>query len=388
MSFDENEDKQWTIDLIVNKALINFNIDSGAEANILPLREYKNIRNRPKLHKPRVKLSAYNGTNIPVEGSCILYVENNKSYPILFIVADIDSQPILGLKTSRQLNLIQRIMKIEKEEIPNYINKFDDCFGNMGCLGEKYHVVVDKNVPPVVNPPRRIPVALKERVEKELDRMEKMEIIERINESTDWVNSMVVVEKPNGNPRICLDPKHLNKAIKRPHYAMPTTEEILTKISTGKLFTKLDASNAYWQIPVVESSSKLLTFNSPKGRFKFIRTPYGIRSASDICQQRIASIIEGIEGTANSQDHILIWGETLDEIKQRTINVFQSLRKHGLKLNKSKCQFNKTEIIFLGHKITSEGIFPDEKKTSNQEHAMPNKRQRTSEIFRYDKLLG
>ena len=73
--------------------------------------------------------------------------------------------------------------------------------------------------------------------------------------------------------RICLDPKHLNKAIKRPHYAMPTTEEILTKISTGKLFTKLDASNAYWQIPVDESSSKLLTFNSPKGRFKFVRTP-------------------------------------------------------------------------------------------------------------------
>ena len=106
-----------------------------------------------------MKLSAYNGTNIPVEGSCILYVENNKSYPILFIVADIDSQPILGLKTSRQLNIIQRLMKIEKEEIPNYINKFDDF---IGCLGEKYHIVVDENVPPVVNPPCRIPVALKE----------------------------------------------------------------------------------------------------------------------------------------------------------------------------------------------------------------------------------
>ena len=63
--------------------------------------------------------------------------------------------------------------------------------------------------------------------------MEKMEITKRVNEPTDWVNSMFVVEKPNGNLRICLDPKHLNKAIKRPHYAIPTTEEILTKISTG-----------------------------------------------------------------------------------------------------------------------------------------------------------
>ena len=106
---------------------------------------------------------------------------------------------------------------------------------------------------------------------------------------------------------------------------MPTTEEILTKISTGKFFTKLDASNAYWQIPVDESSSKLLTFNSPKGRFKFVRTPYGIHLASDICQQRIASIIEDIKGTANSQGDIIIWGETLDEINKRTINVFQSI---------------------------------------------------------------
>ena len=94
ISFDENDDQEWTIDLIVNKTFINVKIDSPAEANIIPLCEYRNIRNRPKLHKPRVKLTAYNGTNIPVEGSCILYVENNNiCYPMLFIVAYIDSQP-------------------------------------------------------------------------------------------------------------------------------------------------------------------------------------------------------------------------------------------------------------------------------------------------------
>ena len=94
ISFDENDDQEWTIDLTVNKTFINVKIDLPAEANIIPLCEYRNIRNRPKLHKPRVKLTAYNGTNIPVEGSCILYVENNNiCYPMLFIVAYIDSQP-------------------------------------------------------------------------------------------------------------------------------------------------------------------------------------------------------------------------------------------------------------------------------------------------------
>ena len=81
-------------------------------------------------------------------------------------------------------------------------------------------------------------------------------------------------EKPNGSLRLCLDPKDLNKAIKREHYQMPTTESILLKLAGAKLFTKLDALNAYWQIPVDEESSRLLTFNSPYGRYCFKRLPF------------------------------------------------------------------------------------------------------------------
>ena len=100
--------------------------------------------------------------------------------------------------------------------------------------------------------------------------MLKMNIITSIEEPTEWVNSMVVVKKPNGNLRICIDPRNLNRAIKRPHYAFPTTEESLSKLGGAKRFTKLDASNTYWQIPIDESSSKLLTFNSPTDIHSFV----------------------------------------------------------------------------------------------------------------------
>ena len=73
-------------------------------------------------------------------------------------------------------------------------------------------------------------------------------------------------------------------------------------------------------------------------------------------------MLENIEGAANSQDDIIIWGETLHELQDRTIKVFKSIRKQGLKLNKKKCRFNKSEVIFLGHRITGEGIFPEERK--------------------------
>ena len=119
--------------------------------------------------------------------------------------------------------------------------------------------------------------------------MVKMKIIQAVNEPTDWVNNLVLVEKPDGSLRICIDPKELNKAIKRPHYAHPTAEDILSQMSGAKYFTKLDASNAYWQIELDEESSKLLTFNSPFGRYQFLRMPYGKHSVGDVCQQKIGN---------------------------------------------------------------------------------------------------
>ena len=63
-----------------------------------------------------------------------------------------------------------------------------DCFGKIGCLKEKHHIVVDREVPPVINPPRRIPVSLKMKLNEELDRMVKIEIINPIEECADWLN--------------------------------------------------------------------------------------------------------------------------------------------------------------------------------------------------------
>ena len=93
---------------------------------------------------------------------------------------------------------------------------------------------------------------------------------------------MVIVKKPNGKLRICLDPSDLNKATKCHHHHLPTTEEILSKLSNGKVVTKLDPSCGYWQIPVDAGSSKLLTFNTPFGRHRFKRMPYGFHSASEV----------------------------------------------------------------------------------------------------------
>ena len=104
---------------------------------------------------------------------------------------------------------------------------------------------------------------------------------------------MVIVEKPNGKLRVCLDPHDLNKAIKREHYPMQNAESLMAEMS-GKFFSKLDASSGYWQIKVDDKSPRILALNTPFGRYKFYRLPFSIHSASEVFQKKIAQITEGI----------------------------------------------------------------------------------------------
>ena len=89
---------------------MSFQTDASAQANIIPENCFRTLKNKQKLHKANVKLTAYNGSSISVKRSCILNIElKRKAIPVLFIVADVTSQPILGLKISTQLNLVMRI---------------------------------------------------------------------------------------------------------------------------------------------------------------------------------------------------------------------------------------------------------------------------------------
>ena len=352
---------EWSIQLQVNNSPINFKIDTGAQVNVLSSQTIESLQKPVQMSPTNIKLTAYNGSPIDVIGKCVTNVtKQGKSYPVQFIVTSNDTIPILGLKTCTDMNLIKRIMNVTNHN--DYVVQYKHCFGPIGKLPGIHHITLEENAKPVVQPPRRIPVALQTKLKEELNNMVKLGIIEKANEPTDWVSSLVVVQKPNGKLRVCLDPRDLNKAIKREHYQLPTTEDILAQMANAKYFTKLDASNAYWQIEVDYESSKLLTFNSPHGRYSFKRLPYGIHSASEVCQSKIASIIEGIDGALNVQDDIIIWAETPEILHERTIEVLSAIEKSGMKLNESKCQFHKEQITFLGHLVTSEGIRPDPTK--------------------------
>ena len=109
-------------------------------------------------------------------------------------------------------------------------------------------VRVDDNIPPVVHPPRKVPVPLRETLKTKLDNLVKHGIVAKLTEPTSWVSSLVIVKKPNGKKWVCLNPRDLNRAIKPSHYPLPTIEEVSTRLSCARVFRVLDATCGFWQV--------------------------------------------------------------------------------------------------------------------------------------------
>ena len=201
----------WSISLSVNENDVIFKLDTGAQVKILPKSEFSKLVQKPKLNESKVQLAAYNKTIIPVLGKCILRaLHKNKVIPLIFTVAKTDSMAILGLDTCEKLNLVKRMMLVNNET-SDIMEELSDCIGEIGTLPKIHHIHVDPEVMPVVHPPRRVPVTLHDKLKVELDRMERLKVTERVFEPTEWVSSLVVVQKPNGKLRLCLEPKDLKK---------------------------------------------------------------------------------------------------------------------------------------------------------------------------------
>ncbi|GFX50424.1 hypothetical protein TNCV_339591 [Trichonephila clavipes] len=110
-------------------------------------------------------------------------------------------------------------------------------------------------------------------------RLEKEGIVSKVNKPTDWVQSLVIVEKPDGSLRLCLDPRDINKVIKREHYQIPCTDDIISRLGGKKIFSVVDLKDGFWHVPLDEVSSEICSFNTPFGRYKFNKMPFGIVSA-------------------------------------------------------------------------------------------------------------
>lgn len=150
----------------------------------------------------------------------------------------------------------------------------------------------------------------------------------------------------------------------REHYPMNSIDDVATRLHDSKFFTTLDANIGYYQIKLTEKSSSLTTFNTPFGRYKYLRMPMGIKCASEIFQREMQTYVGTMEGAEVIVDDILVHGKTLDEHNVRLKKILQKAREINLKLNKEKCIFAQPEVNYVDHKLTGAGVMPTDQRIS------------------------
>ena len=344
------------------KAVLTVKIDTGAKINCISKNNLKRVNKDAKINSAvKINLIAYGGQQIETVGTTTL--RTNKG-DIMFHVVDRDVKTILGLTDTMKLNLIQ--LDAEVHSIVNpVIDDYSDLFDNtvLGKLPMDYHMRLDPTVPPVVCSARKIPVAMKQDVINELEHMKNIGVIEAVTEPTEWVSSMVAAKKKDGSIRLCIDPVHLNKALLRPHHPMKTIDDILGNMSNAKVFSILDAKTSFWQIPLDEQSSLLTTFITPNGRYKFLRMPYGITSGSEVFQRSMEHLFAN-QPCEIIVDDILVYGKNAEEHDANLKQVLNRVRQLNMKLNAEKCKFHVTEVPFVGHVLTADGVKCDKSKIS------------------------
>ena len=301
---------QGFVELTCNGTKMPFKIDTGAQANVLPKSDFDKL----SIHQPRtqstVTLRGYGGRELDTLGMCDLncmYKDVDRN--LQFHVVNEDAPAVLGLKSCVDMNLVKLILSVDTPiqtgmttdtELNKLITEYQDIFHGFGKFPGEHSFTLRPDAEPVVHPPRRVPVALRNKVKQELDRMVSNDIITKVTEPTDWVNSMVVVQKSNGDLRVCLDPRDLNKAIKRPYYPVPTLNDVTSELAGAKHFSVLDARSGYWQIKLSDTSSRLTTCNTPFRRFRYLRMPFGVNSAQDVFQRRVDETYENLPGVTGS----------------------------------------------------------------------------------------
>lgn len=153
--------------------------------------------------------------------------------------------------------------------------------------GLKGHITMKSDAKPIFVKARKVPYALIEQVDKELEKLEKHGVIKKTDKSQ-WASPIVDAPKADDTVRICGDYKStINQSIKDEQYVLPTTQDLYTALVGSKVFSKLDLSHAYAQLNVDKKSQECLTINTHKGLCSYLKLPYEVKASPTIFQAKM-----------------------------------------------------------------------------------------------------
>lgn len=227
----------------------------------------------------------------------------------------------------------------------------------------EHEIVLLESTRPVKQ--RYYPVS--ERIEaamhKELESLVEKDIVEK--SQSPWNSPVVMVKKPNGDYRMCIDFRVVNSLSKKDAFPLPYMDCILNKLKNARYISTIDLSNAYHQIKLKKSCREITAFTVPgRGLFQYKRMPMGLSGAGACFQRLIEQVIGDLEPHAYSYlDDIVLATSTFEEHTKLLRKLLLNIKNAGLTINRTKSKFCRSEVKYLGFLVNEYGLMIDPEKT-------------------------
>ena len=358
--------KPYFIKLTIDNINIKCEVDTGSRISAISEEMYKQMFSHKKIIADNLLLRCYSGSRIESLG----YIEVDvclgqmKGKSLRLYVIQGGARPLLGREWMRVLKITQITLNeiIDNDLVTQLRNEFPEVFcEKLGTCKQPIRLQLSDSEPIYVRA-RPMPLALRARVERELERLEKDGTIYRVDYS-DYGTPIVPVVKANGSIRICGDYKvTINPKLKRDYYPLPRIEELFANLSGGEQFTKIDLRHAYEQCFLTEDSQPYTAITTHIGTYVYKRTPYGLSCIPEKFQKIMEETLRGVSGCVVFLDDICVSGSNKVEHIKNLREVLNRLRNMGLTVKLSKCRFLQDSVKYLGFIINKDGLRPDPEK--------------------------
>ena len=227
------------------------------------------------------------------------------------------------------------------------------------------HITVKPQSNPVQKPPRHVPIAMRDKFKQELDSMEVQGIISKYdgcNASPEWLDSFVIVKKPNGSLHICLGPTDLNKDIVRPVCNSQTIDDMVHKLKEARYFAVFDTSKGFFHIPQDAESKVLTAMLTPFGIYVYNVLAMGLSNTTDVFEMCIHEVLQGLNGCMNIADDVLVYGSMYEDFKTNVLAFLDHCVQEDMHLNLDKVKLDCPEVPFFRNVLSKDGLSPDTRK--------------------------
>ena len=402
-------DKDARVVISLNGAPARVLVDSGASVNVLPMSIYNQIKHPRSKPKP-TSISVYPyGSKLLLDIAGVAAIEVQAfghQRTLDFIVSTSHGVALLGRKSATELDLlrvgppppppnVRPVNTVDQHSVnnnppqkpgstisnaaltqspaaehplpehlktKNILSRYSKVFEGLGRVKNvQIEIHMKKNAIPVIHSPSRVPVHLREALDKELDLQEALSIIEPAVGPTP--SRMVVVPKTTpGQVRITQDWRDVNKNVEREIYPIPTFEEATDEMDGATVWSKLDLYKSFNQLPLHPHPRKYATFSTPRGLRRCTTVVMGFTNASEILQRTMNMVLSGLPGVKWIHDDITVYGKTMCEHNERLIACLDRLKEFNVTLNKEKCVFGASTVNFMAMRLSVKGIQPSTQK--------------------------